>query len=57
MMSPGGWRHGCIIAQITGPLQTFVRQQSLGKVSGAETGFQIVQSGYGPCSRRGLCRA
>jgi Uma2 family endonuclease len=41
MMSPAGFEHGAIVAQITGPFQVFVRQHDLGIVTGAETGFYI----------------
>ncbi|MFW5692848.1 MAG: Uma2 family endonuclease [Thermoguttaceae bacterium] len=41
MMSPAGSEHGFIVANITAPLATFVKQNGLGAVFGAETGFQI----------------
>jgi Uma2 family endonuclease len=44
MMSPTGGRHGYIVVNITLPLATFVRQHGLGKVFGAETGFQIAHN-------------
>jgi len=41
MMSPSGSEHGYIVANITTPLTVFVKQTGVGKVFGAETGFQI----------------
>ena len=41
MMSPAGSEHGWIIMNIAAPMATFVRQHSLGRVFGAETGFRI----------------
>ena len=41
MMSPAGSEHGWIVANITAPLAMFVKQHSLGRVFGAETGFRI----------------
>lgn len=41
MMSPAGSEHGWIVVNITMPLATFVKQHSLGRVFGAETGFRI----------------
>ena len=41
MMSPGGSEHGSIIVNITVPLGLFVKQNALGRILGAETGFQI----------------
>ena len=41
MMSPAGFEHGRIVANITAPLTSFVRQNELGVVTGAETGFLI----------------
>ncbi|MGD0899495.1 MAG: Uma2 family endonuclease [Thermoguttaceae bacterium] len=41
MMSPAGSEHGVVVVRVTGPLNAFVRQHSLGEVLGAETGFKI----------------
>jgi Uma2 family endonuclease len=41
MMSPAGGLHGVVVGNVTGPLAVFVKQNRLGKVFGAETGFQI----------------
>ena len=41
MMTPAGFEHGRIVANITAPLTGFVRQKRLGVVTGSETGFQI----------------
>ncbi|MGA2620642.1 MAG: Uma2 family endonuclease [Thermoguttaceae bacterium] len=41
MMSPAGSEHGWIVTNITAPLAVFVKQNSLGRVFGAETGFRI----------------
>ena len=41
MMTPAGSEHGSIVANITAVLVTFVKRKKLGKVFGAETGFQI----------------
>jgi Uma2 family endonuclease len=41
MMSPGGSKHGAVITNITLPLGLFVKQNGLGRVLAAETGFQI----------------
>jgi len=41
MMTPAGFEHGCIVVAITSPLGHFVKQNALGRVTGAETGFQI----------------
>ena len=43
MMSPGGFEHGCVIMDIAAPLRDFVNQNSLGRVTGAETGFCIAR--------------
>jgi len=43
MMSPAGSQHGYVVANITGPLVTFVKQHRLGRVFGAETGFHIAR--------------
>jgi Uma2 family endonuclease len=41
MMSPAGSEHGWIVTNFTVPLGMFVKQHSLGRVFGAETGFCI----------------
>jgi Uma2 family endonuclease len=41
LMSPAGSEHGWIVTNITAPLAIFVKQHSLGRVFGAETGFRI----------------
>ena len=41
MMSPAGWRHGETVGNLQTVLGSFIRQQQLGKVFGAETGFQL----------------
>jgi len=41
MMSPAGFEHGRIVASITVPLGSFVKENALGVITGAETGFQI----------------
>jgi len=43
MMSPSGFEHGRIIANVTAPLTSFVRQNDLGVVTGAESGFLIAR--------------
>lgn len=41
VMSPAGWRHGAIVGNLQTILGAFIRQKRLGKVFGAETGFQL----------------
>jgi Uma2 family endonuclease len=41
MMSPAGYEHGDVAARILAYLFVFVRQNHLGTVTAAETGFQI----------------
>jgi Uma2 family endonuclease len=41
MMTPAGYEHGSIVVNITAPLATHVKQNSLGRVFSADTGFQI----------------
>ena len=43
MMSPAGFEHGSIVATITAPLVRFVKENALGEVTGAETGFYIAR--------------
>jgi Uma2 family endonuclease len=40
-MSPSGWRHGQITANVSELLGTFIRKQNLGRWFGAETGFLL----------------
>ncbi len=41
MMSPSGFTHGLIVANITYLLEKFNRTKTLGRITGAETGFII----------------
>lgn len=41
MMSPAGFEHGRLVANVTAPFTSFVRENKLGVVTGAETGFWI----------------
>ena len=43
-MSPGSYKHGKVIGNLTGPLVQHVREHKLGVVCGAETGFKIAQN-------------
>jgi Uma2 family endonuclease len=43
MMTPAGFEHGRIVANITAPLTEHVRRKRLGVVTGAETGFHIAR--------------
>lgn len=40
-MSPSGWRHGQIVANVSDLLGVFIRQKKLGRWFGAETGFLL----------------
>lgn len=40
-MSPAGYEHGRLAAEIAGILRDFVKPHSLGAITGAETGFYI----------------
>src|SRR2546426_628725 len=40
-MSPAGWRHGEIIANVSELLGVFIRKTNLGRRFGAETGFLL----------------
>jgi Uma2 family endonuclease len=40
-MTPAGFKHGAIVAGLTGLLTRHVKENDLGVVSGAETGFKI----------------
>lgn len=44
MMSPAGFEHGVIAGEIYGHLFNFVKQNRLGVVTAAETGFKISQN-------------
>lgn len=41
VMSPAGWQQGAIAGNFHSILGSFIRQKNLGKVFGAETGFQL----------------
>jgi Uma2 family endonuclease len=41
VMSPAGWEHGQIIANLSDFLGAFIRQHKLGRWFGAETGFLL----------------
>jgi Uma2 family endonuclease len=41
MMTPAGSEHGSIVVNITVPLATHVKQNALGRVFSADTGFRI----------------
>jgi len=43
MMSPGNAEHGWVIMNVSAPLATFVKENELGYVFGAETGFVIAR--------------
>jgi len=43
LMTPAGFEHGCIAADLCARLAGFVRQERLGHVTGAKTGFQIAR--------------
>jgi len=43
MMSPAGEEHGWVVINVSAPLALYVRQQGLGRVYGAETGFTIAR--------------
>ncbi|MBI4265967.1 MAG: Uma2 family endonuclease [Acidobacteria bacterium] len=43
-MTPSGYAHGVVVANLTGPLERHVRAHSLGQICGAETGFRIGRS-------------
>jgi Uma2 family endonuclease len=40
-MTPAGFGHGAIVANVTGPLIQHVKAGNLGVVCGAETGFRV----------------
>jgi Uma2 family endonuclease len=41
VMSPAGWEHGQIVANVSDLLGAFIRQRKLGRWFGAETGFLL----------------
>src|SRR5947199_8519679 len=41
VMSPAGWRHGGVAANIASLLGPFIRKQNCGRGFGAETGFLL----------------
>jgi Uma2 family endonuclease len=41
VMSPAGWRHGKLVSRLNSKLESFVAQNDLGLVFGAETGFRL----------------
>ena len=43
-MTPSGYTHGVIAANLTGPISVYVRAHALGQVCGAETGFRIARA-------------
>ncbi len=40
-MSPAGFKHGAIVARLTGALVPHIEANDLGEVTGAETGFKL----------------
>lgn len=40
-MSPAGWKHGTIVGILDAIVPPYIRQNSLGRVFGAETGFLL----------------
>jgi Uma2 family endonuclease len=43
VMSPAGWRHGNVVSNLHGRLEAYVRQNDLGMMFGAETGFRLAR--------------
>lgn len=43
IMSPSGWRHGEVVGNLHTLLGGYVRQQNLGSIFGAETGFKLAR--------------
>lgn len=43
-MSPAGFKHGTIVARLTGALVLHVEAHELGEVTGAETGFKLASN-------------
>jgi len=41
VMSPAGWEHGGIVANIAALLGSYIRTQKIGRAFGAETGFLL----------------
>jgi Uma2 family endonuclease len=44
VMSPAGWRHGNVISNLHGLLESHVRRHDLGMMFGAETGFRLTRN-------------
>ena len=44
VMSSAGWRHGRVTARLTALLASFVADNDLGEVFGAETGFRLARN-------------
>lgn len=43
-MSPAGFKHGTIVARLTGALVQHIEAHDLGEVTGAETGFKLASN-------------
>lgn len=43
-MSPTGFKHGAIVARLTGALVQHIETHNLGEVTGAETGFKLASN-------------
>ena len=43
MMSPSGWRHGRVVANVSSLLMSHIRECNLGVSFGAETGFVLTR--------------
>jgi Uma2 family endonuclease len=43
-MSPAGFKHGAIVARLTGALVHHIEAHALGEVTGAETGFKLASN-------------
>jgi Uma2 family endonuclease len=43
-MSPGGWKHGSVISNLHVSLASYVIQNKLGMMFGAETGFKLASN-------------
>ena len=43
-MTPAGFKHGQLVVNLTVPLGAFVKQEQLGVVLGAETGFRLASN-------------
>lgn len=44
VMSPSGWRQGNVVGNLHGLLASYVRQNDLGMLFGAETGFRLARN-------------